>query len=116
MPFSIGPALRFLEYFNTTLQFQSTLAFLKSPPHSYQQPAVDVESIVGRIKTNVQAGKYLNQYDFEADVQRLVFAMHDGHVSLHSGIMSAFSFGTRWELASVSVDGKQPPRIYLTGK
>lgn len=68
-----------------------------------------------RIVTNVKAGIYLKQYDFEADVQRLMFAMHDGHVDLRAGIMAAFSFGTNYEIVSVSEDGRKPPRIYLTG-
>ncbi|KAF3004450.1 hypothetical protein E8E14_002580 [Neopestalotiopsis sp. 37M] len=115
VPFYVAPALRFLEYFNTTLQFQSTLAFLKNPPTGYQQSPVDVEQILQRIIINVKSGIYQNQYDFEADVQRLVFAMHDGHVDLRSGIMAAFSFGTNAEIVSVSENTTGPPQIYLTG-
>ncbi|KAI1878447.1 uncharacterized protein JN550_000629 [Neoarthrinium moseri] len=114
VPFSIAPALRFLDYFNTTIQFQSTLAFLKNPPQGYQQPPVNVDETLQRIKTNVKAGYYMNQYDFEADVQRLVFAMHDAHVHVRSGILSPFSFGSQWAISSVSVDGKKTPSIYLT--
>ncbi|KAH8204368.1 hypothetical protein TruAng_001419 [Truncatella angustata] len=114
VPFSIAPALRYLDYLNTTMQFQSTLAFLKTPPQGYQQPAVDVEVVMERIANNVKAAFYLNQYDFEADVQGLIFAMHDAHVDLRSGIMSQFSFGSQWPIASVSIDGITEPKIYLT--
>jgi hypothetical protein len=41
--------------------------------------------------------------------------MRDGHASLNAGILSAFSFASPYELASVSIDGKQEPRIYITG-
>lgn len=116
VPFNIGPALRYLDYFNTTIQFHSTLAFLRSPPEGYQQPAVDVETVLERIVANVKTGSYGNQYDFEADVQRVAFAMHDAHVDLRSGVMSRFSFGSQDAITSVSVDGIEPPKVYLTGK
>ncbi|KAH8680521.1 hypothetical protein BX600DRAFT_444595 [Xylariales sp. PMI_506] len=114
VPFNQAPALRFLSYYNTTIQFQSTLAFLKNPPEGYQQPAVDVEDILTRITANVTKGIYQNQYEFEADVQRLTFAMHDSHVDLRSGILSPFSFGSPYYVSSVSIDGKQLPKLYLT--
>jgi hypothetical protein len=115
VPFHPDPALRFLEYYNTTLQFQSTLAYLKSPPVGYQQPAIDVEDILARIAANVTAGYYQSQYAFESDVLDLVYAIHDAHVDLRSGIISPFSFGSPYYISSVSEDGKSPPQVYLTG-
>lgn len=97
-----------------TLQFQSTLAYLKNPPAGYQQPAVDVIEVLGRIQNNITAGIYKNQYSFEADVQLLVNRMHDTHVSLSAGILDAFSFASPVGLVSLSVDGKQAPEIYVT--
>ena len=43
VPFNPAVGLRFIEYFNTTIQFQSTLAYLRDPPTGYQQPAIDVK-------------------------------------------------------------------------
>ena len=96
-----------------TLQFQSTLAYLKDPPQGYQQPAVDVLQVLGQIQNNVTAGAYKNQYTFEADIQLLVNRMHDSHVTLSSGILDAFSFVSPVGLVSASADGKQLPEIYL---
>lgn len=62
----------------------------------------------------MEAGAYHNQYDFEVDVQLLTYALKDGHVSLNAGILSAFSFGSPFEITSVSIDGKQAPKIYIT--
>lgn len=114
VPFHSDPALRFLNYYNTTLQFQSTLAFLKDPPVGYQQPAIDVEGVLSRIKANVTAGYYTTQYQFEQEVQSLVFAIHDGHVELRAGIMSPFWFGSPVSVSSASLDGIEPPKIYFT--
>ncbi|KAK8052192.1 hypothetical protein PG993_003577 [Apiospora rasikravindrae] len=114
VPFYADPALRFLEYYNTTLQFQSTLAYLKSPPGGYQQPAIDVVDIIHRIETNVTAGYYQNQYEFEVDLQKLVLAIHDAHVYLDIGITTPFVYGSPYSISSVSIDGKEPPKPYLT--
>lgn len=116
VPFNQAPALRFLNYYNTTLQFQSTLAFLKDPPAGYQQPAIDVEGVLSRINANVTAGYYKTQYHFEQEVQSLVFAIHDGHVELRAGIMSPFWFGSPVSVSSASLDGVEPPKVYFTRK
>ncbi|KAK8127353.1 Peptidase S41 family protein [Apiospora sp. TS-2023a] len=114
VPFYSDPALRFLDYYNTTLQFQSTLAFLKTPPGGYQQPAVDVVDILHRIETNVTAGYYQNQYEFEVDLQKSVLAIHDAHVYLNIGVTTPFVYGSPYSISSVSIDGKEPPKAYLT--
>lgn len=116
MPFIPAVATRFVKYYNETIQFQSTLAYLKNPPEGYQQPAVDVLAELQRIQQKVDANLYVNQYEFEAEFQLLVYAMHDSHVSLNAGILSAFTFASPVEIASVSVDGKEEPKIYITGK
>jgi hypothetical protein len=116
VPFNPAVALRFLDYYNTTMQFQSTLAYLRTPPTGYQQPAVNVEQALQEISANVTAGNYQNQYDFEADVMALVYATHDTHVSLLAGAMAAFTFGSGYPLVSASIDGVQPPKVYYLGE
>ena len=114
VPFHPAVALRFIEYYNTTLQFHSTLAYLRDPPPGYQQPAVDVLDRLARIKARVEAGGYGNQYAFEADLQRLVHDMHDSHVELDAGALSPFSFTAPFAISAASVDGQQPPKVYFT--
>jgi hypothetical protein len=115
VPFNPAVATRFIEYYNTTLQFQSTLAYLKDPPQGYQQPAVDVLQSLKQIQQNITAGHYTNEYSFEADLQLLVYSLHDAHVTLTAGALSAFSFASPYSISSASVDGKQPPQVYITG-
>ena len=115
VPFNPAVATRFINYYNMTLQFQSTLAYLKDPPEDYQQLPVDVVQVLEQIQRNVTAGYYKNQYAFEAELQLLVNQIHDGHVELSAGIMAAFSFASPYGLVSASVDGEQPPEIYLSG-
>lgn len=115
VPFNGAVATRFIDYYNTTIQFQSTLAYLKDPPQGYQQPAVDVLQGLQQIQQNVTAGYYKNQYAFEADLQLLIYSLHDAHVVLSAGALSAFSFASPYPISSVSIDGKQAPKIYITG-
>lgn len=116
VPFNDAVALRFLDYYNTTMQFQSTLAYLKNPPPGYQQPAVDFLDGLLQIKNNVTSGIYKNQYQFEADVQHLVYSAHDAHVQLNGGILSTFTFSSEWPLIAASIDGKSEPRVYIASK
>ena len=114
VPFNPAVATRFIQYYNDTLQFQSTLAYLKSPPASYQQPAVDLIAGLNEIQSDIDSGLFQNQYAFEATLQTLLYSAHDAHLQLYSGILAAFSFGSPYELVSVSLDGDLP-KVYLLG-
>ena len=113
VPFNPAVASRFISYYNDTLQFQSTLKYLKSPPPSYQQPAVDLIAGLNRIQSAIDEGIFSNQYEFEAALQTLVYAAHDGHVDILAGALSAFSFASPRDLVSLSLDGQQIPKVYL---
>jgi hypothetical protein len=115
VPFNPAVATRFIKYLNDSLQFQSTLAYLKTPPAGYQQPPVDLLGGLERIQALINTGSFENQYEFEATLQSLVYLAHDHHLSLAAGILGIFSFGTSYRIASVSIDGIQLPKIYLTG-
>lgn len=115
VPFNPAVALRFIRFFNETLQFQSTLAYLKTPPNGYQQPAVDIVARLSEIQGRVNSGYYQNEYAFEQDIYLLAYAAHDDHVDLSAGILSVFSFASPYYLSSVSIDGKQAPQIFFTG-
>lgn len=113
VPFNQAVALRFIDYYNTTMQFQSTLAYLRNPPPTYQQPTVDFDEQLEEIKINVTSGVYRNQYAFEADIQHLVQSLHDEHVYLVGGALSAFSFGSNRPLMTLSIDGVKTPEVYF---
>jgi hypothetical protein len=116
VPFIDAVATRFLNYYNQTLQFQSTLAFLKDPPADYQQAPVDVLQELQRLKDNVAAGASTSQYMFEVELQLLINRIHDAHVYLSAGVLSAFSFLSPLGLVSASTDGTAAPLVYLQCK
>lgn len=113
VPFNAAVATQFIQYYNDTLQFQSTLEYLKNPPTSYQQPGVDLVLGLETLQLGVSNGVFTNQYEFEAALQSLLLAAHDSHLTLFSGILAAFSFGSPWDLVSVSTDGVEVPKVYI---
>ncbi len=115
-PFDQGTALEFLQYWNETLQLQSTQAYLKNPPPEYQQPPVDLFERLANIQNQVNAGHFSNEYDFEVAVQKLILATHDAHINLGYGVLSIFTFGSPYGLVSVSTDGVALPKLFLTGQ
>ena len=113
VPFDPAVATNFIQYYNDTIQFHSTLAYLKNPPSSYQQPAVDIEAGLQRIQDEINKGTFPNQYAFEATLQNLVYSAHDAHLQLQSGILDVFTFMSPYSLVSLSQDGVQIPKVYV---
>lgn len=114
VPFHPAVASQFVQYYNDTLQFQSTLAFLKDPPQGYQQPPTDLMAGLARIQQAIDNGQFKDQYSFEATLQTLIYSAHDAHLQLFAGVLAPFTFGLPFELASVSLDGKELPKVYDT--
>jgi hypothetical protein len=116
VPFNAAVSTRFLKYYNDSIQFQSNLAYLKNPPASYQQPSVDFVGGIAEIQQAIDNGKFANEYEFEVSLQTLIYSTHDAHVNLVAGILNIFTFGSYYDIASVSLDGIQLPKTYLFGK
>jgi hypothetical protein len=113
VPFNAAVATDFIQYYNDTIQFQSTLQYLKNPPTSYQQPGIDLVGGLAKLQSGINNGVFQNQYQFEAALAALLIAAHDSHLILDSGILAAFSFGSPTDLVSVSEDGIQTPKVYI---
>lgn len=116
MPFNKAVATRFLQYYNDTIQFQSTLAYLKNPPPSYQQPAVDLLTGLNDLQDAVNDDIFKNEYEFEAVLLHLLYAANDLHLSLAAGVLSIFNFASPYDIVSISLDGVQLPKVYLAGE
>lgn len=112
-PFNATVASGLISYYKDLLQFQSTLAYLKDPPPSYQQPSIDVLASLDALEAQVQAGTFKTEYDFEVALQTVIYAIHDAHVSLSAGLLSIFTFGSPLRIVSVSSNGIELPKIYI---
>lgn len=112
-PFNATVASGLVAYYRDFLQFQSTLAYLKDPPPSYQQPSIDVLASLDALEAQVQVGAFKTEYDFEVALQTIIYAIHDAHVSLSAGILSIFTFGSPLRIVSASSNGVELPKIYV---
>jgi hypothetical protein len=72
VPLDKTAAVGFINWLKPYLQFQSTLGWLKNPPPSYQQPAVDIIGGLDAISSKVSSNGYKNEYEFEAAVTQLM--------------------------------------------
>lgn len=113
VPFNSAVASRFLKYYNETVQFHSTIDILKSPPASYRQPPVDFTQGLAQIQAKVDANEYQNQYAFEHELQSLILSMHDAHFALYAGVLNQFTFGSNYEIVTLSEDGYKAPEVYV---
>ena len=115
VPFNPAVASRFIKYYNDTIQIHTTLAYLKNPPAGYQQPASDILKGLEDIQNSIDQGAFPNQYAFEATLQSLIYSAHDVHLYVDIGILAVFDFQTPYSIVSLSEDGIQDPKLYLTG-
>lgn len=90
------------------------MAYLKNPPASYQQPSIDLLAGLEHIQKDIVNGAFPNQYAFEATLQNLIYSAHDAHFQLDSGILAAFTFLSPYSIVSLSKDGVQIPKVYVT--
>ncbi|CAG8981810.1 hypothetical protein HYALB_00004753 [Hymenoscyphus albidus] len=68
VPLNMAAATDWIKWIKPYVEFQSTLGWLKNPPLSYQQPAVDIMGGLDTIANSVTAGKFKGQYEFEVAV------------------------------------------------
>jgi hypothetical protein len=114
VPLNTAVATRLIQYWNDTIQFQSTLDYLKSPPPGYQQPPVDLISALGEVQDAVDTGGFANEYQFEAALQNVLYSANDAHLGFSGGVLSSFTFGSSHALTSLSLDGVELPKLYFT--
>ena len=116
VPFVPAVATRLVNYLYESLQFQSTLKYLRDPPESYRQPPADLLYGLDQIQKAIDELAFHNQYQFEVRLQNLLVSAHDSHLYLDAGILSAFAFGSPVDIVSLSIDGLERPKVYLAGK
>ncbi|KAJ0122538.1 peptidase S41 family protein [Diaporthe amygdali] len=113
VPIDRAVATRFIQYWNDTMQFQSTLDYLKEPPTHCQQLAVDLIAGLNEIYAAIDNNWFANEYQFEATIQNVICSGNDSYISLFGSLVSSFSFGTPHRLTSLSIDGIQLLKVYL---
>ncbi|KAK0122059.1 hypothetical protein ONS95_010323 [Cadophora gregata] len=113
VPLDKDAATSLIQYYKPYLEFLSTLAWLKDPPESYKQPAVDLIGGLENITSQISNNAFGNQYEFELAIRNLLHGAHEGHLALQTPLYSLFIFRSPFEFVSVSSDGSQLPQIYV---
>jgi hypothetical protein len=117
VPLDKTAAIGFINWLKPYLEgFYSTIGWLKNPPPSYQQPAVDLIGGLNAISAKVSSNQYKSEYEFEAAVAQLINQAHEGHLGVPLPAYGTFTFIAPWEFVSYSSDGIQLPQVYVEGK
>ena len=89
------------------------IEYLKAPPAGgYLEPATDLLTGFANVEANIKSGVYLNEYQFMADLWKLVNSAKDGHFRFLPDILSkALKFNRNVAIVSISMDGGAP-KIY----
>lgn len=116
VPVGKDEGIKLLDAIEPYLEWQSDAAYKKDPPKDYFYPGYDIFGNLARVKSNLAAGRYAGEYDFQIDLYKQVFAPgQDGHFVFYPDLLSrAFRFKRQpYALVSVSEDGKSLPVIKL---
>jgi hypothetical protein len=116
VPFNPAVALRFIRYYNDSIQFHTSHAYTTNPPQGYQQPPANLLKELSHIQNQILESRFPNQYEFEAAVQQAIYMVHDKHLNLKAGILSVFRFFSPFDFMSISIDGIREPNLYLRGE
>ncbi|KAG5928950.1 hypothetical protein E4U42_007582 [Claviceps africana] len=98
------------------LDWQSDVEFKKNPPKAYAYPGYDIFGNIAKVKSNLQAGTYASEFDFQLDLYTKVWAPgQDGHFLFYPDLLARPFKWTRQPvpLVSISEDGTSLPVIKL---
>ncbi|KAF9701200.1 hypothetical protein EKO04_000420 [Ascochyta lentis] len=116
VPFNATSGKLLIDSLKPYIEWQSTLTVLKNPPAEYVekvQPAVDIMGGLDQIASDIDAGKFNNEYDFGWALYTLIQSAHDGHFTyVPDSVGGIFQWGRNVPLVSVSEDGEQLPAVF----
>jgi hypothetical protein len=76
----------------TFVEFQSDLAYLRSPPAGRIYPAIDILAGLNLLSTQLRDDVYKFEYEFQMDVFKLFSLAYDGHLTYIPDIVDVFAF------------------------
>jgi len=97
------------------LEWQSDPGYKADPPPDYYYPGFDMFGALAKVRSNLLADKYPNEYQFQADLYKTVFGPgHDGHFVFYpDALTKVFEWRRQRSLVSISEDGSSLPVIKL---
>jgi hypothetical protein len=61
------------------VEWQTTIEYLKDPPKGYTEPAADIGAGLATVLANITSGAYKTEYEFQAQLWKVINSAHDGH-------------------------------------
>lgn len=92
-------------------QFQSELVWLKNPGNEWEYGALDIIGELDKIKSNL--GSFQSEYQVQLAIQNITIRTGNFHFNYQPDILQVFQFRRRFNVASVSSDGKSLPKLYV---
>ncbi|CZR62937.1 uncharacterized protein PAC_12834 [Phialocephala subalpina] len=106
-------AADFVIEYKKYVEFLTTQAYLKDPPSDYPYPAVDILGGLDSLASKAAAGGFKSQYLLDIALNDLITSAHEGHLYTSFCSLQAISYQRPFNLASVSSDGVELPKLYL---
>jgi hypothetical protein len=115
VPLKKDAAIALVDALEPYLEWQSDPAYKADPPAGYYYPGYDLFAALAKVRSNLVADKYPNEYQFQADLYKTVFGPgHDGHYVFYpDALTKVFEWRRQRSLVSISEDGTSLPVIKL---
>ncbi|KAF4857122.1 Peptidase S41 family protein ustP [Colletotrichum siamense] len=112
VPLHKDAAIELVDSIRPYLEWQSDLAFLKSPPADYEPGPFDVVSHLEKVRANLEADKYDGELAFQEDLFALTAKARDGHFQfMPDALTGVFEYVRPFGLVSYSKDPTSLPVI-----
>ncbi|GJC97796.1 peptidase s41 family protein [Colletotrichum higginsianum] len=92
-------------------QFHSEIVWLKNPGSDWEYGPLDIMDELDKIKANLES--YESEYAVQLAIQNLTVRTGNFHFNYQPDILSVFIFRRRFNVASISSDGKALPKLYF---
>ncbi|KAH0441191.1 peptidase s41 family protein [Colletotrichum camelliae] len=112
VPLHKDAAIELVDSIRPYLEWQSDLAFLKSPPADYEPGRFDIVGHLDKVRANLEADKYDGELAFQEDLFVLTAQARDGHFQfMPDALTGVFEYVRPFGLVSYSKDPTSLPVI-----
>ncbi|KAF2035474.1 hypothetical protein EK21DRAFT_107000 [Setomelanomma holmii] len=100
-----------IEELKKVWQFQSELVWYKNPGSDWEYGPLDIIGELDNVKNNL--GSFQSEYTVQLAIQNITIRTGNFHFNYQPDILQVFQFRRRFNVASVSSDGKSLPKLYV---
>ncbi|KAF0314955.1 peptidase s41 family protein [Colletotrichum asianum] len=94
-------------------QLHSETVWLKNPGNDWEYGPLDIMDELDMVKSNLAS--YESEYAVQLAIQKITVRTGNFHFNYYPDILQIFNFRRRFNVASISSDGKTLPKLYVHG-